>query len=922
MAGNLKKGGGLIGMMKDAFQPHNHHLHSHNQPGTVDKKTVEKCWKLMDKVVRLCQSPKLALKNSPPYILDLLPDTYQHLRTILSRYEGKMETLGENEYFRVFMENLTKKTKQTISLFKEGRERMYEENTQPRRNLTKLSLIFSHMLAELKAIFPNGLFQGDNFRITKADAAEFWRKSFTDKTIVPWKMFRQALHEFHPISSGLEAMALKSTIDLACNDYISVFEFDIFTRLFQPWSSLLRNWNSLAVTHPGYMAFLTYDEVKARLHKFIHKPGSYIFRLSCTRLGQWAIGYVTADGNILQTIPHNKPLFQALIDGFREGFYLFPDGRTQNPDLTGLCEPSPQDHIKVTQEQYELYCEMGSTFQLCKICAENDKDVKIEPCGHLMCTSCLTSWQESEGQGCPFCRCEIKGTEPIVVDPFNPKDPSGGPSGCGPCSYGPEGALSPCYDDDDDDRLEDPHLMMSKLACTKVERPPSPMSTAPQASLPPVPLRLDLLQQRPPNPPGASSPGATSKASPRQRPASQSALGLHTPQRQAPPPSPGPAGPPAPSARPPPAGSEGRLQRRPLPSTPGDPPRDKPPPVPPNRSAANWNSRPVPKAPTDPRLARELSNRHSLPLALPSALDGHTDALRASSSLGLEQQLSFGGSGSGSQEYDSPPPKVKPSTSANAIYALPASRTHPALTPLMGEEVESNEEAEYMSPSSRPVQLPLGVSASPAPAPPSALSSRVLLNDLEPEVPQMYESMYNIQSQALSGSLSPQAPDSDYSDLPPTGCTNGPREPASEEDDDDGGYDFPKPPLPLTLARRTMSDITGISSTSNRFPIDNEPISAACILLRVGPGPRATPKPLPRRINSERRPSPVPTAGEAGGGGGTSPQITGEIEHLMSQGYSYQDIQKALMIAHNNVEMAKNILREFVNIPSTAHVFT
>uniref|UniRef100_A0A3B4Y5Y5 E3 ubiquitin-protein ligase CBL n=1 Tax=Seriola lalandi dorsalis TaxID=1841481 RepID=A0A3B4Y5Y5_SERLL len=392
MAGNPRRGAGLIGLMKDAFQPHQQPIQPH-QPAVVDKKMVEKCWKLMDKVVRLCQNPKVALKNSPPYILDLLPDTYQHLRTILSRYEGKMEILGENEYFRVVMENLTNKTKQTMSLFKEAKERMYEENSQPRRNLTKLSLIFSHMLAELRAIFPNGLFQGDNFRITKADAAEFWRRSFGDKTIVPWRTFRQALHEFHPISSGLEAMALKSTIDLTCNDYISVFEFDIFTRLFQPWSSLLRNWNSLAVTHPGYMAFLTYDEVKARLHRFIHKPGSYIFRLSCTRLGQWAIGYVTADGNILQTIPHNKPLFQALIDGYREGFYLFPDGRAQNPDLTGLCEPSPQDHIKVTQEQYELYCEMGSTFQLCKICAENDKDVKIEPCRHLMCTSCLTAWQ-------------------------------------------------------------------------------------------------------------------------------------------------------------------------------------------------------------------------------------------------------------------------------------------------------------------------------------------------------------------------------------------------------------------------------------------------------------------------------------------------------------------------------------------------
>ncbi len=34
--------------------------------------------------------------------------------------------------------------------------------------------------------------------------------------------------------------------------------------------------------------------------------------------------------------------------------YLFPDGRTQNPDLTGLCEPSPQDHIKVTQVRVDV----------------------------------------------------------------------------------------------------------------------------------------------------------------------------------------------------------------------------------------------------------------------------------------------------------------------------------------------------------------------------------------------------------------------------------------------------------------------------------------------------------------------------------------------------------------------------------------
>lgn len=112
-------------------------------------------------VVKLCQHSKMNLKNSPPFILDILPDTYQHLRLIYTKYEDKILVLNNNEYFRLFIENLQNKCKQAIKLFKEGKDKMFDEASHYRRNLTKLSLVFSHMLSELKALFPNGVFSGD-----------------------------------------------------------------------------------------------------------------------------------------------------------------------------------------------------------------------------------------------------------------------------------------------------------------------------------------------------------------------------------------------------------------------------------------------------------------------------------------------------------------------------------------------------------------------------------------------------------------------------------------------------------------------------------------------------------------------------------------------------------------------------------------
>ena len=47
---------------------------------------------------------------------------------------------------------------------------------------------------------------------------------------MPWREFRINIEEVHRISGTMELMALKTTIDLTCNDYISCFEFDVFTR--------------------------------------------------------------------------------------------------------------------------------------------------------------------------------------------------------------------------------------------------------------------------------------------------------------------------------------------------------------------------------------------------------------------------------------------------------------------------------------------------------------------------------------------------------------------------------------------------------------------------------------------------------------------------------------------------------------------
>jgi hypothetical protein len=148
----------------------------------VDKKLFDKTCKLIDKVVRLCQQEKLNLINSPPYIIDILPDIYNHLNHISTAYENKIHILNEIDYFIIFMNTLSNKCDKVAKLFRDAGKRIFEDASNERKELIKYSLIFSHMLAELKSLFPNFVYD-DKFRIAKADAAEFWKTNFNEKYV-------------------------------------------------------------------------------------------------------------------------------------------------------------------------------------------------------------------------------------------------------------------------------------------------------------------------------------------------------------------------------------------------------------------------------------------------------------------------------------------------------------------------------------------------------------------------------------------------------------------------------------------------------------------------------------------------------------------------------------------------------------------
>lgn len=109
---------------------------SESQPLTsADLKLLNKVLKRLQKLHRLCTDQRLGLKNSPPYLPELVRETVNLLSDIWAPYRGSLSAVprgDEGEYLRIHVQHLLDKTDRAILLFKEGKEKIFEEKSNYR----------------------------------------------------------------------------------------------------------------------------------------------------------------------------------------------------------------------------------------------------------------------------------------------------------------------------------------------------------------------------------------------------------------------------------------------------------------------------------------------------------------------------------------------------------------------------------------------------------------------------------------------------------------------------------------------------------------------------------------------------------------------------------------------------------------------
>ena len=143
--------------------------------GNIDARTLARVNKAANKIVALTKNPRLNLKNSPPYLQGIMLDVIDTFTSIFEH--NALDALRTNEYLSRQVDTFLRQAKRTLKLFKDAREAMEDDASSWRRELSKYTLVLSHLLTEFRTYFKDGVWSPD-FRIVKIEAREFWDNAF------------------------------------------------------------------------------------------------------------------------------------------------------------------------------------------------------------------------------------------------------------------------------------------------------------------------------------------------------------------------------------------------------------------------------------------------------------------------------------------------------------------------------------------------------------------------------------------------------------------------------------------------------------------------------------------------------------------------------------------------------------------------
>lgn len=111
--------------------------------------------------------------------------------------QNTVDDLKGNLWLQIFVPKFCQHCKKTVKLFKDAKEQMENEKSDYRRELNKLTLVFNHLLTELKVMFKEGAWCPE-FKIVKQEAREFWSSAFGTWWVDPTHMHVFACHFFAP----------------------------------------------------------------------------------------------------------------------------------------------------------------------------------------------------------------------------------------------------------------------------------------------------------------------------------------------------------------------------------------------------------------------------------------------------------------------------------------------------------------------------------------------------------------------------------------------------------------------------------------------------------------------------------------------------------------------------------------------------